>query len=158
MYPEGYDRAEVTLEQMATPCIEWTGAKTGSGYGSINIDGKSVSVHRWAVAQVDGWEAIDGMVVMHLCDNRLCFRYDHLRIGTQADNVIDCRDKGRNAVFFGEAHGQSKITEEDVQAMRRRRDAGESFVSIAADYPIGRQAVSKICRRVRWPHVTDVAS
>jgi len=95
---------------------------------------------------------------MHLCDNRLCYRYDHLRIGTQADNVTDCRDKGRNAVFFGEAHGQSKVTEADVQAMRSRREKGESFVSIAADYPIGRQAVSKICRGIRWPHVVGIAS
>lgn len=28
---------------------------------------------------------------------------------------------------------------------------------IAADYPVGRQSVSKICRRVQWPHVMDEA-
>jgi len=127
------------------------------GYGAITRDGRTVGVHRWVVAQIDGWDAIDGKVVMHVCDNRLCFRYDHLRIGTQADNVNDCRDKGRNAVFFGEAHGQSKLTDTDVREIRRRNQAGESYVAIAADYPVGRQSVSKICRRVQWPHVMDEA-
>jgi hypothetical protein len=38
---------------------------------------------------------IKGRVVMHLCDNAACFRYDHLAIGTNADNARDMANKGR---------------------------------------------------------------
>jgi hypothetical protein len=48
------------------------------------------------VAQIDGWDAIEGKVVMHLCDNKLCYRYDHLRIGTHSENHADMMSKGRN--------------------------------------------------------------
>ena len=44
---------------------------------------------------VHGPEAIAGKVVMHACDNPPCYRYDHLRIGTQQDNVDDKYAKGR---------------------------------------------------------------
>lgn len=36
-----------------------------------------------------------GMVIMHTCDNRLCVRPDHLRLGTQAENIQDMWSKGR---------------------------------------------------------------
>lgn len=60
------------------------------------MGGKNVRIHRWVVAQIHGWEALEGKVVMHLCDNPGCFRYDHLRIGTVAENLRDMYSKGRN--------------------------------------------------------------
>lgn len=80
-----------------TPCREWIGAKT-EGYGAKwdKVKRKRVLVHRWVVAQIDGWEAIEGKVVMHSCDNRACYRYEHLRIGTQQENLADMNAKGRN--------------------------------------------------------------
>ena len=83
-----------TLE---TPCREWQGSKNEKGYGQRRVAGRVVKVHRWVAAQVHGWDAIDGKVVMHLCDNRACFRYDHLVIGSQAENLADMRAKGRDA-------------------------------------------------------------
>ena len=84
-----------------TPCREWQGALS-AGYGVKTYDGPEayqagwVHMHRWVVAQVDGWDAIKDRVVMHLCDNPRCFRYDHLRIGTSADNTADMVSKGRH--------------------------------------------------------------
>ena len=78
-----------------TPCRVWRGSNN-RGYGTRRIDGKMVYLHRWVVAQIHGWEAIEGKVVMHLCDNPGCYRYDHLRIGTQAENCADRDQKGRN--------------------------------------------------------------
>ena len=89
-----------------TPCREWQGAKS-SGYGSRwdRELKKVVRVHRWVVAQIDGWDAIEGKVVMHLCDNPACYRYDHLRIGAQADNIADASRKGRtNNQYRGKTH------------------------------------------------------
>ena len=77
-----------------SPCREST-RTTKDGYGYCRADGKQWRTHRWVVAQIDGEDAIKGKVVMHECDNPACYRYDHLRIGSQADNMIDMASKGR---------------------------------------------------------------
>ena len=81
-------------------CREWQGrrqapSKGGSGgYGIRSIRGREVLVHRWVWEQAHG-PIPAGMVVMHTCDNRACFLLDHLRLGTQGDNVRDASAKGR---------------------------------------------------------------
>jgi len=83
-------------------CIEWTKARDPNGYGRGWVPElkKVVLGHRWAVAQVLGWDAIQGKVVMHLCDNPSCINVDHLRVGTQTDNMRDAQAKGRTRGTF----------------------------------------------------------
>lgn len=83
-----------------TQCREYRGQRNQAGYGvrwiGDRLSGRrKVYVHRWVVAMIHGWDAIDGKVVRHICDNPACFLYDHLRIGTHADNVADKMAKGR---------------------------------------------------------------
>jgi hypothetical protein len=75
-------------------CIEWDGY-TRNGYGMVTHNGHQVYLHRLTVAEALGWEAIDGRVVRHTCDNKRCYNLDHLVVGTQADNVHDMHDRGR---------------------------------------------------------------
>ena len=85
-----------------TPCREWMGARTTAGYGEYRPGGrrhkgvtrKTVYLHRWIWEQVNG-PIPEGMHVMHRCDNPACFRLDHLRLGTRADNMADMAAKGR---------------------------------------------------------------
>ena len=81
-----------------TPCVVYEGFRNAGGYGRVNkrVDGKLISwfVHRLA------WEAVHGpippgMCVMHLCDNPPCYRLDHLKLGTPAENMADMKEKGR---------------------------------------------------------------
>ena len=81
-------------------CIEWTGVVGNSGYGRVSVDGRLWSVHRYAWFQVHG-EIPKGMIIMHTCDNKRCMNIDHLRLGTQGDNMRDMAAKGR-------AHGQDR--------------------------------------------------
>lgn len=37
----------------------------------------------------------DGQILMHQCDNVWCHNLNHLRLGTQYDNIQDMRVKGR---------------------------------------------------------------
>ena len=63
-------------------------------YGSVQHDGKTMRSHRLAY-ELEHGEIPEGMVVMHTCDNPGCFNPEHLKVGTQAQNMADMRAKGR---------------------------------------------------------------
>lgn len=75
-------------------CLIWTGAKSSSGYGNIKRNKKSVLAHRQAYEYMNG-TIEKNIKVLHRCDNKLCINPDHLFLGTQKDNVIDCINKKR---------------------------------------------------------------
>ena len=89
------------ITTLSTPCREYQGNPNAAGYG-VRQDSKTVQefgttyLHRqiMVMAGVD----IEGMVVRHKCDNRICFRFDHLEVGTQQDNMRDMLERGRNYV------------------------------------------------------------
>jgi len=86
-----------------TPCREYQGDRHENGYGIRHIGaGRTRYVHR-QIMEMAGHD-IQGKVVRHLCDNPSCFRYDHLRIGTQADNMADMnsKDRGRQGAGWAE--------------------------------------------------------
>jgi hypothetical protein len=80
-----------------TPCREYP-VRYPNGYGKRYIRGskpyRSVLVHRWIWEQAHG-PIPEGVQVMHLCDNKACYRLDHLQLGTQAENMADMHAKGR---------------------------------------------------------------
>lgn len=79
------------------PCWIWTGAQGHHGYGRIGIgghDGPTVLAHRVAWELSNG-PVPEGLCVLHRCDNPPCVNPDHLFVGTQADNIRDCKEKGR---------------------------------------------------------------
>lgn len=134
-----------------TGCIEWTGSSDTKGYGQLRIDGKLIKAHRYAVERAHG-PIPAGMVVMHVCDNPKCVNIDHLHVGSQKQNVHDMDTKGRriNMQPKGSENGNSKLTDDDVRAIRRdtRRQ-----VDIAATYGIAQTVVSKIKLHQSWMHV-----
>lgn len=76
-------------------CWEWTGSKFVSGYGRININGKTYRAHRLS-AQLYLDNYTEELLVCHTCDNRICVRPDHLFMGTAFDNMQDMSRKGRS--------------------------------------------------------------
>lgn len=117
-----------------TPCRLWQGALDRYGYGVLSGRGKNVSknhqpriyAHRWVWEAVNG-PIIEGLVVRHKCDNRLCYRISHLELGTVADNNRDAA--GRN--HLGPVR---TLSPSEVDAILERRAAGEAWKSIHADY------------------------
>ena len=75
-------------------CIEWTGAKTATGYGRAHAGGKHWLAHRLFYTVYRG-EIPKGMYVCHSCDVPSCVNPEHLFLGTQADNLRDMDAKGR---------------------------------------------------------------
>lgn len=74
---------------------------TGYGHFTCTVNGsKSLhTAHRTSYSAFVG-EIPQNMLVLHRCDNRLCFNPAHLFLGTQLDNMRDMVGKGRQR-FFG---------------------------------------------------------
>lgn len=97
-------------------------ATSGDGYPKTRIgrDGKELRLSRVAWEAHNAEPIPDGMVVCHKCDNPACINPEHLFIATQADNIRDCRAKGRSRCI------SSKRARE--RAYERPRDANGRWI------------------------------
>lgn len=137
---------------MTSECIEWQGAKTPNGYGRLTIQRKQLYAHRWVWEQAYG-PVPEGLCVCHHCDNPSCINLDHLWLGTKDDNWDDMRAKERHRPggTRGEAVGGSKLTEDQVRAIRA---STERQTTLAKQYGVSQTAISNIKRRNTWAHVS----
>ena len=126
-------------------CWEWTGAKTTSGYGKLH-DGSNRRAHRAIFEALNG-KLDAGMIVMHICNNPICVRPDHLRAGTHRDNTQDKWSKGRGKI----REGQAKITKQDAEDIRRVYATGTVFQKdLAAKYGLSQTAISRVIHNRSW--------
>jgi hypothetical protein len=124
------------------PCWVWTGAKS-KGYGQI--DKRPAHV---VSLEFDGRPVPKGQQGCHHCDNHPCVRPDHLFVGTPKQNTRDMIAKRRNVT--GERVCTAKLTAEQVTEIRRRYEAGETQVSLAAAFGVRQPHVSSIVRGCAW--------
>jgi len=78
----------------AKECWEWTASTTFFGYGLFYNGKKIIHAHRFSYELHFG-EIKNGCVIMHICDNPKCVNPDHLKEGSQKDNVHDMIIKNR---------------------------------------------------------------
>lgn len=83
-------------------CWLWLGAKSGK-YGTIWMNGSQIKTHRISFILQNG-PIPENKIVMHKCDNHLCVNPEHLEIGTQSLNLLDCVKKGRHKSKFLRKH------------------------------------------------------
>lgn len=89
-----WNKVQVTSQKQ---CWEWQAARQSSGYGAFAYTPKRIiTAHRfsWALANNEGNLPDSNLVVMHLCDNKLCVNPSHLTLGTVAANNLDAINKG----------------------------------------------------------------
>lgn len=130
----------------ALPCKVWAGSKAGRGYGKVRHDGRDQYVHRLAWEQAHGPIPV-GMDVCHHCDNPPCYETTHLFIGTRADNLRDCRAKGRLPL--------AKLTPDQAEEIRASAVsvAGgmmRAYARLGAQYGVGPETVRRIRIGMRW--------
>lgn len=129
-------------------CWLWTGTTNGVGYGKLQMGSHdSVGAHRFSWELANRRKAPVGKVVMHSCDNRRCVNPAHLSLGTQGDNMADRDKKGRHWAQRGTRHGQSKLTESDVLAIRA---AAGTQKEIGQRFGVSQSVICHIRRRQAW--------
>lgn len=95
-------RFEENTVRTENGCHVWNGAKTDKGYGLIEVSGKTRRAHRVAYEVYKGVIPA-GMLILHRCDNPSCVNPEHLRVGTQADNMQEMVSKGRQRIIVTDA-------------------------------------------------------
>lgn len=86
-------------------CWLWTGPLNWGGYGRLGItlpDGshKRVKAHRLSYAISQGYKDLSQVPprLLHSCDTPACVNPQHLRPGTQKENVEDMIQRGRRSL------------------------------------------------------------
>ncbi len=132
-----------------TGCWNWTGAKTGHGYGCFGVWPKNHRAHRWIFTQTFG-SIPKGQVVCHRCDNRLCVNPDHLFLGTQAENLRDMLRKGRQVAGEKSHLYKGVMTDEMAATIRLLRSRGHRNCDIARQFDISPGYCSEVARGIHW--------
>ena len=171
-----------TVAPMASAkrCVEWWGGtqvgQSKQPYGGLKINGKTYRANRVSFAIAHGVSPdSDEMpeVVAHRCDNPPCVLPAHLFGTDNAGNVTDAVVKGRRprpgewqSVYGrpfrasemrprrGEENNLSKLTDEDVRAMRKQREvSGTTFRELGEQFGVSTSAAHYACRGDTWAHI-----
>lgn len=134
-------------------CWHWVGQKDARGYGIFGHKGRKLLAHRVSFEMASG--VVPDGVVMHKCDNPSCVNPDHLKLGTLRENIQDCVLKGRNANKGGLNGSKAKLSDEDVNAIRLRRDEGESYKELAKEFGVSMSWLSILTRGIKRGDTSD---
>ena len=124
------------------------------------VDEHRLIMERYLERKLDRYE------IVHHCngnprDNRinnleLMLLQEHSRIHAKEQPRVPCTDETKEKLrkaFLGEKGPGAKLTENQVREIRDRVEKGETYRSIAKDYPIHHQHITRIMRREQWGHI-----
>lgn len=145
---------------MTSECIEYPKWRNKDGYGIQSVkfpNGKwrAIGAHRvsYCKARSLPYDAINGLVIMHSCDNPACINPEHLSAATQADNVADMYAKGRSYDKSGESNPRARVTAETVDFIREHYIKGHKEFGGAAlgrRFGIAKTTVFHIINHTSW--------
>lgn len=142
--------AQQIMPEPMSGCWLWFGTCHRKGYGVMGFHGKKWKAHRVSWVLHNG-EIPANMQVLHKCDTPSCVNPQHLRLGTNVENVRDKMAKGRQNKCVGSSVGTSKLTESQVRAIRADP---RTYREIAKAFNIHRGTVAKIRCGYCWAHLT----
>ena len=141
-------------------CWEWTGAQYASGYGRYRAaggrSGKMIRAHRASYEFHVGEAIPGGMMIDHMCWNRLCVNPDHLRlVDNQANqqNRASAQRNSKTGVRGVSRH--SKVNRYEASARLHGRKVYLGLYETVGEA----EAVVKEWRQEHMPYsMTDIAA
>jgi hypothetical protein len=128
-------------------CWDWNGFIRPDGYTRIKFMNRARSIG----GHVASWMVynnvidIEGINVLHKCDNRKCTNPKHLFSGSYSDNMIDMVQKGRCKI--------AKLTVRKVKNIKNLIKDGIHLSKIARKYKVHWATINDIKRGITWKHV-----
>ena len=153
--PLEYYCRKVAIDHPAK-CWEWQGSCGKPGYGNwyhplLDLP-KAGTAHRRTFILFNGAIGAD-VVVCHKCNNRRCCNPSHLYAGTHKTNSADQIAAGtasRPPLHLGSQQWNSRLTEDQVKAIKRRLQNGERPPHVAKDYGVKPATIYKIRDGSNW--------
>lgn len=146
-------RITENVKEDSNLCWIWQRQKSSTGYGKITVSSKKLFAHRVSYEVFKG-NIPENKIVMHTCDNPSCVNPDHLKLGTQKENIQDMFSKGRNPPrnqqCHGESNGQAILTSPQIKEIRRRINSGSKQIDLAKEYNVSKQTISAIFTGISW--------
>lgn len=147
LYFEKLKRRFLSGCTLSGQCWLWTKTRLPSGYGKIGVkrDGKHKVelAHRVSLfLATNQWPA---GVVMHTCDNPSCVNPEHLRVGTQKENLVDMSNKGRS--LRGEKSASARLTPTEVEEIRKSTKLNSELASL---FGVSWTTIARIKRHETW--------
>jgi hypothetical protein len=138
-------------------CWLWIAAKNNKGYGRFKFETKFYSSHIISY-KLHNTDYDPTKFVCHRCDTPSCCNPNHLFLGTQSENMLDCSAKGRDNSQAkgakGETNGKARLTEQDVISIKTRMKNGERTCNIIRDYTHVHKATIKYIKSGKtWKHI-----
>ena len=138
------------VDKSTTPneCWTWKGARTLNHYGSF--DGRGAHRVSWELAN---GVIPSGLEVLHHCDNPPCVRPDHLFLGNQSDNLLDCVRKGRLG-YCGQKLTLSQVKEiREAYSVKKGLPQQSRIITLgqlAGKYKVAKRTIQHIVRNETW--------
>ena len=139
-------------------CMNWNASLYTNGYGAFSWGNGKINA-----AHIFSWELhhgpVNGLCVLHKCDNRRCVNPDHLFLGTRRENTHDMMAKGRAPWDGprwdkkGTANGRAKLDERKVNGILLLVAQGMRQTDAGAHYGVSQGTVSRIVSGVGWTHL-----
>ena len=138
-------------------CRLWIGKLYSNGYGGFDIKGNTILAHRAAII-ISGRSLGDNEVARHDCDVRNCVEPPHLKVGTQKDNMLDAKLRGRANVAWGDNAGLVKIPDKELPKIVKLRKQGLLLREIGAIYGVNGNQIGRILNGKRRQRSMEIAA
>ncbi|MBB5663232.1 hypothetical protein GGE68_001408 [Rhizobium leguminosarum] len=140
---------EVALLHTGEECLMWPFARSGTGYGSVRVEGKMVGSHRYICKLANGAPPTPKHEAAHSCGKGRegCISPGHLGWKTTKENQEDRLEHGTHS--RGERSGKAKLTEDDIFTILSLK--GEMPQSkLAEKFRVSKSAISSVHAGYRW--------
>lgn len=125
-------------------CWVWTGVKDSDGYGRFRFNSKRIMAHRMSYLFTYGYLPSDARVC-HTCDNTSCCNPNHLFLGSDSDNIIDCVVKNK--------HANCKLTADQISPIKNAVYNGVSVKEIALTYNVSQATIYNVLNEKTWWYI-----